>query len=58
MVHPTCSVFVDTGSLMFTSSGGKDFTTILAVVSSLDARGKLINGTIQRLPIAIPERPA
>lgn len=55
MVHTTCTISVDTGSLTFTSSGGKELTTILAVVSSLNSKGKLINDTIQRLTIAIPE---
>jgi len=51
----TCAISVDTGSLTFTPNGsGEELTTVIAVLSSLDAKGKLINDTIHRLTIAIP----
>jgi VWFA-related protein len=55
-IRSTCTISVDTGTLTFTSSGNdEERTTLIAVLASLDAKGKLINDTIERLTIAIPE---
>ena len=51
----TCIVSVDTGTLSFTDDpSGGERTTIMGVLSSIDAKGKLLNDTITRLTLAIP----
>jgi VWFA-related protein len=55
-IRSICTVSIDTGSLTFTPTDkGDKRTMVLGVLSSLDAKGKLINSTIERLAIAIPE---
>jgi VWFA-related protein len=54
-LHTTCTISVDTGTLTFASTEDQERTTLMAVLSSIDGRGKLINDTIERLTIAIPE---
>ena len=52
----SCRVQVDTGSLTFIPFGGaEERTTLLGVMVSLDAKGKLIGDTVSRLTIAIPD---
>ena len=53
----TCVVSVDTNALTFTQlDSGDERTTLLSVVACLDSKGKLINNTINRLIIAIPQQ--
>ena len=48
----TCTVTVDTRSLSFIQQeSGDERSTFLTVVASLDAKGKLINDTINRLTV-------
>ncbi len=55
-IGTTCSIVVDTGSLTFSPAAkGNEQTTLIAVLSSLNAKGKLVNDTVERLTLAIPE---
>lgn len=51
-----CHVQVDTGSLTFTPfNPSEERTTVIAVVASLNAKGRMIKDSVSRLTIAIPE---
>jgi VWFA-related protein len=54
-IRSLCTILVDTGTLTFTPNGKDERTTLIAVLASLDAKGKLINNSIQRLVISVPE---
>jgi len=53
-----CTVTVDTGSLSFSPTADGIRTTLIGVVSSLNAKGRLINDTMEKMTIAIPENEA
>ncbi len=55
-IHATCNISIDSGTLTFTSTNtGAEQTVILTVVSSLDAKGKILNHTSQQLTLGVPE---
>ena len=55
----TCTVLVDTGALSFREDEhGDQRTTLLTVLASLDRKGKLVNDTVSRLTLAIPQQQA
>lgn len=55
-ISASCYLSVDLAALTFASStNNEQRTTVLAVLSSLNAKGKLINDSIERITIAIPE---
>lgn len=55
-IHTICVVRVDTGSLTFArNEEGVERTSVLAVVSSLDAKGNVIFHTAQRISFHIPQ---
>jgi VWFA-related protein len=55
----TCSISIDSGTLTFNSTDkGEEQTSILAVVSSLDAKGHILNHTSRQLTLGVPEAQA
>ena len=52
----TCVVSLDTGTLTFAPySSTQERSTFMTVLASLDSKGKLVNDTIAKLTVAIPE---
>jgi len=55
----TCSISIDSGTLTFNPTDkGEEQTTILAVVSSLGAKGQILNHTSRQLTLGVPESQA
>lgn len=55
----TCIVSVDTGTLSFNPfTSEEERASFLTVVASLDGKGKLVNDTITKLTVAVPEAKA
>jgi VWFA-related protein len=55
----TCSISIDSGTLTFNPNNkGEEQTAILAVVSSLDAKGQILNHTSRQLTLGVPESQA
>jgi VWFA-related protein len=53
-IHATCNISVNSGDLTFSSAEtGDEKTQILAVLSSSDARGKLLNHTSEQLTLSV-----
>lgn len=56
-VHSTCIVEVDTNSISFVrDDSGDEHAVILAVVSSLDAKGKMVDHSAEELTTVVPPR--
>lgn len=54
-LRTNCAVTVDTKSLSFSPVDNGISSAVIAVISSLNAKGRLINDTMERITIAIPE---
>jgi VWFA-related protein len=55
----TCNISIDSGTLTFNANDkGQEQTAILAVISSLDAKGHILNHTTRQLTLGIPENQA
>jgi len=57
-LRASCTITVDTGLLTFSASAEGVRTTLMGVIASLDAKGKLINNTVERMTIGIPQSEA
>lgn len=54
-----CVVSIDTGTLTFAPyNEQEERSTFMTVVASMDAKGKLVNDTIAKLTVAVPENQA
>ena len=50
-----CNISIDSGSLTFNPTNkGEEQTALLAVISSLDAKGKILNHTARQLTLGVP----
>ncbi len=55
----TCNLSIDSGTLTFTPNDkSEEQTTLLAVISSLDAKGQILNHTSRQLTLGVPESQA
>jgi len=55
----TCNISIDSGTLTFNANNkGEEQTVILAVVSSLDAKGQILSHTSRQLTLGVPESQA
>lgn len=55
----SCSLSIDSGTLTFTTNNkGEEQTVLLAVISSLDAKGQILNHTSRQITLGVPESQA
>jgi len=54
----TCTLSIDSGTLTFTQNKSEEQTVILAVISSLDTKGQILNHTSRQLTLGVPESQA